>query len=71
MTQKEAVKQYMKQYGSISSFEAFADLGITRLAAVIWELKNKEGLEIDAVDESFTNRYGKKSFYTRYSFPKQ
>ena len=64
MTQKKRVLQYMQQFGSISSYEAFADLGITRLAAVIFELRKEH--DIETVDETFTNRYGEKSYYARY-----
>lgn len=69
MTQKQAVLNYMERFGSISSYEAFADLGITRLAAVIYQIK-QDGTPIHCEDETFTNRYGKKSFFTRYSIGK-
>lgn len=41
MTQHEQVIRHIKRTGSISSFEAIMDYGITRLAARIWELTNK------------------------------
>jgi len=43
-TQKERILDYIKQFGSISSWEAYSDLGITQLGARIDQLK-KEGYE--------------------------
>lgn len=40
--QKTQVLEYMQKYGSISSFEAYAHLGITQLGARIDDLK-KDG----------------------------
>lgn len=40
--QKTQVLEYMQKYGSISSFEAYARLGITQLGARIDDLK-KDG----------------------------
>ena len=40
--QKTQVLEYMQKYGSISSFEAYAHLGITQLGARIVDLK-KDG----------------------------
>lgn len=65
MTQKEAVKQYMKDFGIISSYQAFEDLGITRLAAVVFEL-NKDGEPIRRKLESRKNRYGQTVYYMTY-----
>jgi len=66
MTQKEASLKYMNDFGSISSMEAFSDLGITRLAAVVFDLK-KEGCKITSTPEEVTNRYGKKVVFSRYT----
>ena len=44
-TQYERVLDYMQEFGSITSFEAFKDLGVTRLSAVIFDMK-KDGVEI-------------------------
>lgn len=45
MTQSEQILNYMKEYGSITSMEAFSRLGITRLSARIYDLR-KEGVKI-------------------------
>lgn len=66
MTQKERVLEYMAGFGSISSMEAFVDLGITRLSAVIFDLK-KAGHEIDMKYENGKNRFEEKTRYARYT----
>ena len=68
MTQKELVLQYITDFGSITPMEAFNDLGITKLATRISEMR-KEGKEfkIDMVKKK--NRYGKPVRFARYSFP--
>ena len=65
MTNKERVLQYMKDFGSISSMEAFKDLGNTRLSSSIYLLRS-EGYTIVSKDEEGLNRYGDKTHYTRY-----
>lgn len=64
--QQERVLQYMQDYGSISSLEAFKDLGVTRLSAVIFNLKRK-GVQIKKIKESCKNRYGEPVYFARYS----
>lgn len=65
MTQKDAVLKYIDDFGSISNYEAFKDLGITRLSSVIHDLR-KMGYEIETEIEEMTNRYGTKIQYGRY-----
>lgn len=64
--QKERVLEYMREFGSITTLDAFNDLGITRLSARIFELK-AEGHEIEAKDECYKNRFGENVRYARYS----
>lgn len=40
MNQTAQVYEYMKKHGSIDAFRAFTDLGILRLSARIWDLKD-------------------------------
>ena len=63
---KERVLQYILDFGSISTWQAIKDLGCTRLSAYIYMLK-KEGYDIKKESVKFTNRYGEKSFYVKYS----
>ena len=65
ITQKDRILEYIRNFGSISSFEAYADLGITQLGARIDQLK-KEGYEFKTEWESKTNRFGEKTEEKRY-----
>lgn len=65
ISQKQRIINYIRQFNSISSWEAYADLGITQLGARIDQLK-KEGFEFRTEWESNTNRFGEKTEYKRY-----
>lgn len=65
IAQKDRILEYIRNFGSISSFEAYADLGITQLGARIDQLK-KEGFKFRTEWESNTNRFGEKTDYKRY-----
>lgn len=65
MTQAQAILNYMEKNGSISSREAFMELGVGALAARIRDLK-KQGIAILSKTEEIENRYGTKSRYSRY-----
>ena len=66
-TQKELILEYITCFGSISPMEAFADLGITKLATRISEMR-KCGKEFKIETEKSKNRFGKVVHYARYSF---
>ena len=66
MTQNEKVIKYIDDFGSISTMEAFTELGITRLASRIHEI-SKTGIPIKRTMESGKNRYGETVHYARYS----
>ena len=68
MTQKEMVLNYIADFGSITPMEAFGDLGITKLATRISEMR-KEGQQFKIDMVKGKNRYGKPTRYARYSFP--
>ena len=65
LTQDKRVLKYMKQFGSITTLDAFNDLGITRLSAKIYDLK-KQGYAI--VDEMIKvkNRFGEEGHVKKY-----
>lgn len=65
MTQKELIIQYMNDFGSITTIEAFTDLGITKLTTRISELR-KDGIIIASKRIDKKNRYGKKVVFNRY-----
>ena len=65
MTQHERILKYMDDYGSISPLEAFRDLGITKLATRISEMRH-DGMDFEQSMEFAKNRYGEKVHYMRY-----
>lgn len=65
MNQHERIIKYINDFGSISPYEAFADLGITKLATRISEMR-RDGLEFGQRMEYAKNRYGEKTHYMRY-----
>ncbi len=67
MTQREAILQYIKDYGSITPMQAFADLRITKLATRISEMR-KDGWEFKIETVSVKGRDGKIVTYAKYSF---
>ena len=67
MTQKEAILQYIADFGSITPMQAFSDLGITKLATRISEMR-KNGMTFKIETVSVKNRYGKTVSYAKYSF---
>lgn len=65
VTQKDRIINYIRQFGSITSWEAYSDLGITQLGARIDQLK-KDGYEFRTEWVSNKNRFGEKTDYKRY-----
>ncbi len=65
MTQAEAVIDYMREHGSITSEQAIRELGITRLAAVIVQLKRR-GYAIEKVTGHVKTRYKSRCAIARY-----
>ncbi len=61
-SQNFQVLQYMEQYGSITSLEAYEDLRITRLASRIHDLKEM-GYDI----RKSTEHYFHDGIYTHYA----
>lgn len=61
---RERILQHIREYGSITTFQAFVDLGCTRLSEYIRQLR----LEYNIQDEWIyaTNRYGEKIKYKKY-----
>lgn len=69
-TQEQRILEYIEKFGSISTFQAFVDLGITRLASRIFDLSEK-GYVFDRKQVETTNRFGEKTYYTRYSLARR
>lgn len=65
-TQCDRIVRYIEDYGSITTLQAFTDLGCTRLASRIHDLKNRGySFRIETVKSK--NRYGEIVNYNRYS----
>lgn len=58
ITHADRVLDHIKTFGKITSLEAFAQYGITRLSAAIWVLRHEKGLEIADAYVERVNRYG-------------
>ena len=63
--QRNLILEYIKKFGSITSWDAYADLGITQFATRVKELK-EQGYKFYTTWESRKNRYGKKVDFKRY-----
>lgn len=66
-TQCDRIVKYIKDFGSISTWQAMTDLGIARLASRVHDLK-KKGYSFKVERVSTFNRYGEKTYYFKYSF---
>lgn len=65
LNQRELVLKYIADFGSITSIQAYQDLGITQLATRIKELK-EQGYEFKTEPQKSKNRYGKPVHFVRY-----
>ncbi len=65
MTQEQRVLNYIREHGSITSMQAFADLKITRLSARIFNLR-AQGFNIENVSHTYKNGQGTTTTYTEY-----
>ena len=58
------VLDYIREFGSITPLDAFRDLGITRLSAIVFRLR-EEGHDIDKAIETDKNRFGNRKIQLR------
>ena len=63
---QKRVFDYIVEFGSITSLQAFVDLGETRLSAVVFDLK-KKGVVITAKNKKVSNRYGESRIIKEYA----
>lgn len=71
MTQKERVIQYINTFGSISPMEAFMDLGVTKLATIISDMRLKDHTIVYQQFIPTRNRYDEQCHYMRYWLSKE
>lgn len=65
MTQKERILKYINDFGSITSWEAYQELGIMQLGARLDQLQ-RDGHCFRTEWESKENRYGEPVSFKRY-----
>lgn len=66
INQRIRIIKYIQDFGSITTKEAFTELGVACLPKRISELK-KEGYSFDKKPEKGRNRYGEPVNFLRYS----
>lgn len=59
MTQHETVLEHLMKYQSISSMEAFEEYKITRVGAIIYNLRHKDNLYITTEPIKYVGSSGK------------
>lgn len=64
-TQCDRILKYLHDFGSITSYEAFTDLGITQLAARLRNLED-DGYIFKKSMICKINRYGEKVHFKKY-----
>lgn len=64
-TQRQRVLDYMHQFGSITQRQADLDLGVSRLASRISEIK-KMGIPVVSEFEAVKNRFDETCYIKRY-----
>lgn len=61
---RERVLQYIKDFGSITTYEAFIELGCSRLSEYIRQLRKEYVIADEWI--ATTNRYGEKVKFKKY-----
>ena len=69
LNQCNLILQYLNDFGSITTFESFTELGITRLPSRIYDLK-EQGYKFNEEWVSRKNRYGKMICFKKYMLQK-
>jgi hypothetical protein len=70
MSQKERIIEYINKFGSITSLQAYMDLGISQLGARIDGLE-RDGYSFDKEWQEGKNRFGEPIKFKKYSFAKE
>ena len=66
MTQRDKIRKYLDEHGSITPLDAMREFGIMRLASRISEMV-KAGEKITKTIVSDKNRYGDTVHYAKYT----
>lgn len=60
------VLEHLKEYGSITSWEAIEKYGATRLSAIIYNIRKNHNVQ--SINSEYTDRYGNRSIFTKYVY---
>lgn len=66
---RDRVLKYMEDFGYITTFEAFTELGCSRLSEYIRQIRQFKDIDDEWVHT--TNRYGEKVQYKKYWLKKE
>lgn len=69
VTMKDRIIQYMEDFGSITTMEAFSQLGCTRLSEYIRQIRQERIVKDEWIQ--LTNRYGEKIVFKKYFFEEE
>lgn len=67
LSQLEQVMMHLRRRGSITTWQAITEYSITRLSAIIYRLRNEQGMNIDSTIVTSTNKRGNTKRYTVYT----
>ena len=70
MTQADRILEFLLEWGTITPYQAFEQLGITKLSTRISEMR-AAGVKIKKEMVSDVNRYGDPVRYCRYSLEEE
>jgi len=70
MTQPQRIVKYLKRHKWITPMEAFSELGITKLATRVSEMR-RDGYEFEIEMVTKKNRYGEPVRFARYRLIKE
>ena len=65
LTKRRKIELHLIEEGSITSWEAIEQYGVTRLSAVIYNLK-KDNWTFETENIEFVDRFGDKGNYAKY-----
>lgn len=63
---KQRIIDYINKFGSITTFQAFADLGCTRLSEYIRQIRQERVVLDETISKK--NRYGENVWYKKFYF---
>ena len=66
----QGIYDYMKKHGGITQAEAFLELGVGRLGARIFEMRER-GIPIDAQMVQVIKKDGSEAYVAKYSLAKE